>query len=61
MSRIIQSLLGYSRDSATPEEREAYRVANEALQYRVNLIERQTARTRLANMVTTDAFGHAIR
>ena len=61
MSRIIQSLLGYNRDSATPEEREAYRVANEALHYRVNMIERQAARARMSNMVTTDAFGHAIR
>lgn len=61
MSRIIKSLLGYSREFATPEETEAYRVANEALQYRVNMISRQGNRSRLADMVTTDAFGHAIR
>ena len=58
MARIIKSLLGYNRDEATPEEIEAYRVANEALQFRVNIIVRQGARA--SGRPTTDAFGHAL-
>ena len=60
MARMIKSLLGYNRDEATPEEIEAYRVANEALQYRVNSIVRQGASARMAYRPTTDAFGHAV-
>lgn len=32
MARFIKSLLGYDRNVASPEETEAYRVANEAFQ-----------------------------
>ena len=60
MARMIKSLLGYNRDEATPEEIEAYRVANEALQYRVSSIVRQSASARMAYRPTTDAFGHAV-
>jgi hypothetical protein len=60
MARIIKSLFGYNRDMATPEETEAYRVANEALQYRVNMIARQGLRGRASSGPTTDAFGHPI-
>lgn len=60
MPRLIKSLFGFNRDDATPEEKEAYRVANEALQYRVNLIARQSLRGRSSSLPTTDAFGHPI-
>ena len=60
MARLIQSLFGYNRNTATPEEIEAYRVANEALQYRVNTMLRQNSRNRMAPRATTDAFGRAI-
>ena len=60
MARIIKSLLGYNRDEATPEEIEAYRVANEALQYRVNMMLHHGASARAAMRPSTDAFGHAL-
>jgi hypothetical protein len=60
MAHIIKSLFGYNRDLATPEESEAYRVANEALQYRVNMIARQGLRGRSPMRPTTDAFGHPL-
>lgn len=60
MARIIQSLFGYNRNTATPEEMEAYRVANEALQYRVNTMLRHNTQSRMAPRPTTDAFGRAI-
>jgi hypothetical protein len=59
MTRLIQSLLGYNREDASPEEIEAYRVANEALHYRVNAVARQADRNHFANRVTTDAFGRS--
>jgi hypothetical protein len=60
MARIIQSLFGYNRNTATPEEIEAYRVANEALQYRVNTMLRQNTQSRMSPKPTTDMFGRAI-
>lgn len=60
MARLIQSLFGYNRATATPEEMEAYRVANEALQYRVHAMMHSNARARMAPKPTTDVFGRAI-
>lgn len=60
MARLIKSLFGFNREAATPEELEAYRVANEALQYRVNMIARQGHRGRGSGTPTTDSFGHPI-
>ena len=61
MSRLITTLFGFNRDIATPEEAEAYRVANEAHQYRTNMIARQGNRAKFFNYPTTDAFGRALR
>lgn len=58
MARLIKSLLGYDRNKATPEEAEAYRVANEALQFRVNVMLSHS--TRPASLPTTDRFGRAL-
>lgn len=41
MTRIIKTLFDRKRPEPTPEEIEAFRMANEALQFRVNLIARQ--------------------
>lgn len=60
MAHLIKSLLGYNRNDATPEETEAYRVANEALQYRVNMIARQGGRSHFSDRPTTDIYGRAI-
>ena len=60
MARMIKSLFGYNREEATPEEIEAYRVANEALHYRVNALMHQTEISRNIRRPSTDAFGHAI-
>jgi hypothetical protein len=60
MSRIIKSLFGFNRNTATPEEMEAYRVANEALQYRVHTMIHRGAHTRMPSRPTTDAYGRAI-
>jgi hypothetical protein len=60
MARFIKSLLGYDRNVASPEETEAYRVANEALQYRVNMIARQSNRASSSDRPTTDIYGRSI-
>ena len=60
MARLIKSLFGYNRNAATPEEMEAYRVANEALQYRVHTMMHGSAHTRMAPKPTTDVFGRSI-
>jgi hypothetical protein len=60
MARMIKSLFGYNREVATPEEIEAYRVANEALHYRVNVMMHQNEIARNITRPTTDAFGRAI-
>ena len=60
MTRTIQSLFGYDRAHATPEEIEAYKVANEALQYRVNMISRRGCGSRTSMRPTTDSFGRPI-
>ena len=58
MARLIKSLLGYDRNKATPEEAEAYRVANEALQFRVSAM--MSHGTRPAPLPTTDRFGRPL-
>jgi hypothetical protein len=60
MSRFINSLLGFDSKSATPEEQEAYRVANEALQIRAITIVNRTNRAGHGMRATTDAFGRAV-
>lgn len=60
MSRFIKSLLGYDRNSATPEEQEAYRVANEALQIRVLNVVNRANRGRSSSEPTTDMFGRPL-
>ncbi|WP_373503667.1 hypothetical protein [Aestuariivirga sp.] len=59
MTRLIKSLLGYDRNTASPEEAEAYRVANEALQWRVHAVMQKSS-TRMAPPPTTDMFGRRI-
>ncbi|WP_373503383.1 hypothetical protein [Aestuariivirga sp.] len=59
MARLIKSLLGYNKATASPEEAEAYRVANEALQWRVNVMIQQSS-TRLPPPPTTDMFGRPL-
>lgn len=60
MSRFIKSLLGYDRTTATPEEMEAYRIANEALHIRMLTVVNQSNRCHGAGRPTTDSFGRPI-
>ncbi|MCB1378257.1 MAG: hypothetical protein KDK89_07825 [Alphaproteobacteria bacterium] len=60
MPNFIKSLIGFERFTATPEESEAYRAANEALQSRVRSFARQ-GNTGGGNLQpTTDRFGRTI-
>jgi hypothetical protein len=48
MTRILKSFIESrrNRNQPTPEEIEAFRIANEALQFRVNTIARQSLSAR---------------
>lgn len=59
MTRFIKSLIGLGGSDDSPEEAEAYRVANEALQYRVRALT-QNRGGDAALQPTTDRFGRAI-
>ena len=61
MTRIIKSLLGRTNEAPSPEEIEAQRVANEALQYRVNMIMRQGLGPRMMSKPSTDMYGRALQ
>ena len=61
MTRIFKSLLGRHDHQPSPEEIEAYRVANEALQYRVNMIARQGLGSRVMSQPSTDIYGRALQ
>lgn len=60
MGRFIKSLLGYDRNTASPEEMEAYRIANEALQIRVLTVVNQANRAHSVSRATTDSFGRPL-
>jgi hypothetical protein len=61
MTNYIKSLFGYEGSKATPEEAEAYRIANEALQYRVQKLSRQEPNPSASLRPITDAYGRSIQ
>jgi len=61
MTRIFKSLLGRHNEPPSPEEIEAHRVANEALQSRVNMIARQRRAEPVSYTPTTDIYGRALQ
>lgn len=60
MSRLITSLDHFNRDSASPEEIEAYRVTHEALYQRMNSLLRKTDAARRMSTPVTDAYGRPL-
>jgi len=61
MTGIFKSLLGRHDRQPSPEEIEAHRVANEALQSRVNMIARQRRSEPFSYEPTTDMFGRPLQ
>lgn len=60
MANFIKSLIGYEGTKATPEEIEAYRIANEALQYRVRNLVRGSYSPDHREQPVTDRFGRSL-
>lgn len=61
MASLIKSLIGFDRKTATPEEAEAYRIANEALHSRVQHIVRSSAVSYRDLRPTTDRYGRSLQ